>query len=97
MNGQNYRGSSPSLTRHPVLRSLVRATLGTRITNTSGALVIPLGKLSGSDIAVAADGLVEPISCLAGFPHPSGGNGHRVRQYADNKKTCAARFHDGPL
>jgi hypothetical protein len=87
VNGQNYRGSSPSLTRHPVLRSLVRATLGTRITMTPGALVIPLGKAAQEAISLlAADGLVEPISCLAGFPHPSGGNGHRVRQYADNQE-----------
>jgi len=87
VNGQNYRGSSPSLTRHPVLRSLVRASLGARIAMTPHALVIPLGKAAQEAVSLlTADQLAKPTWCLTGFPHPSGGNGHRVRQYAANRK-----------
>ena len=83
VNGRNYGGTSPALTRHPVLRSLVRASLGPRLDMTPGALVIPLGKAAQGALAfLAAEGLVDPARCLLGFPHPSGANGWRVRQYA---------------
>ena len=86
VNGENYRGRSPSLARDPVLRSLVRACLGARIAMAPDALIIPLGKAAQEAVSLlTADGLVSPSRCLTGFPHPSGGNGHRVRQYAANQ------------
>jgi hypothetical protein len=76
----------------PVLRSLVRASLGTRVAMTPGALVIPLGKAAQAAVSLlAADGLLEPGRSLTGFPHPSGGNGHRVRQYAANREALAGQ------
>jgi hypothetical protein len=45
VNGQNYGGGSPPLISHPVLRSLVRASLGPRVAMAAGALVVRLGKL----------------------------------------------------
>jgi hypothetical protein len=69
-----------------VLRSLVGACLGARIAMAPDALMIPLGKTAQEAVSLlAADGLVSPSRCLTGFPHPSGGNGHRVRQYAANQ------------
>ena len=59
VNGRNYGGASPPLTRHPVLRSLVRASLGTRVAMTPDALVIPLGKTAQEAASLlAADGLL---------------------------------------
>jgi len=90
VNGNNYGGASPPLARHPVLRSLVRVSLGARVAMTPGALVVPLGKAVQHAVSLlAADGLVNPGRCLTGFPHPSGGNGHRVRQYAANREALA--------
>ena len=69
-----------------MLRSLVGACLGARIAMAPDALMIPLGKTAQEAVSLlAADGLVSPSRCLTGFPHPSGGNGHRVRQYAANQ------------
>lgn len=85
-NGENYRGSSPHLTRHPVLRALVRASLGARVVMTPGALIIPLGTAAGDAVSLlAADGLADEGRVLTGFPHPSGGNGHRTRIYQANR------------
>lgn len=90
VNGRNYSGAGPPLARHPVLRSLVRVSLGTRVAMTPGALVVPLGKAAQSAVSLlAADGLIDPGRSLTGFPHPSGGNGHRVRQYAANREGLA--------
>jgi hypothetical protein len=78
--------------RHPVLRSLVRASLGTRVAMTPDALVISLGKAAQDAVSpLAADGLLDPGRSLTGFPHPSGGNGHRVRQYAANREALAGQ------
>jgi hypothetical protein len=86
VNGQNYGGASPSLARHPVLRSMVRACLGARISMAPNALVIPLGKAAEEAVSLlTADGLVSSDRCLTGFPYPSPGNGHRVRQYAAHR------------
>jgi hypothetical protein len=90
VNGQNYGGASPPLARHLVLRSLVRASLGARIAMVPGALVIPLGNAARAAVSLlTADGLVSSARCLTGFPHPSGGNGHRVRQYAANREALS--------
>src|SRR5262249_57231911 len=82
VNGQNYGGGNPSLIRHPALRSLVRASLGPRVAMAAGALVIPLGTAAQDAVMLpTADGLLDRGRCLLGFPHPSGANGWRVRQY----------------
>lgn len=92
VHGENYNGASPPLARHPVLRSLVRASLGARLAMTPDALVVPLGKAAQAAVALlAADRLVDPDRLLTGFPHPSGGNGHRVQQYAANREALAGR------
>jgi hypothetical protein len=90
VNGRNYGGASPSLARDPLLRSLVRASLGARIAMTQNALVVPLGKAAQEAVTLlAADGLVSAGQRLTGFPHPSGANGHRARQYEANRESLA--------
>ncbi len=88
VNGQNYSGGNPPLIGHPVLRSLVRASLGPRVAMAAEALVIPLGKAAQDAVMLlTADGLLDRERCLLGFPHPSGANGWRVRQYTARRKT----------
>ena len=90
VNGQNYGGRSPSLVRHPVLRSFVRSCLGARVAMAPGALVIPLGTAVQEAVTLlVADGLLDPRRCLTGFPHPSGGNGHRKSQYASRREVLS--------
>ncbi len=90
VNGQNYRGRSPSLIRHPALRSFVRACLGPRVAMAPMALVIPLGSAATDAATLLVDeGLLDQERCLKGIPHPSGGNGHRVQQYTARRETLA--------
>jgi hypothetical protein len=94
-DGRDYTGGSPSLTRHSALRSLVRASLGARLAMVPTALVIPLGKAAqGAVVFLAAEGLADPARCLLGFPHPSGANGWRVRQYAAMRPELTAQITD---
>lgn len=64
VHGQNYGGASPPLTRDPLLRSLIRASLGARIAMTPNALVVPLGK------AAQDKGADTPAACLAMLAKP---------------------------
>lgn len=90
VNGQNYRGRNPSLITHPALRSFVRACLGPRVAMAATALVIPLGTAATDAATLLIDeGLLDQERCLKGIPHPSGGNGHRVRQYTARRETLA--------
>jgi hypothetical protein len=34
---------------------------------------------------LVAAGDLDEERCLLGFPHPSGGNGHRIRQFRENE------------
>ena len=46
----------------------------------------PLGKAVSSVVQrFASAGQVDLRRCLLGFPHPSGGNGHRVRLFRENR------------
>jgi hypothetical protein len=90
VDGHNYGGASPLLVRHPVLASLVRASLGARVAMAPDALVVPLGKAAGAAVALLVDqSLLDPRRCLLGFPHPSGANAHRARQYAEQRAGLA--------
>jgi|GEM_PF-341189 hypothetical protein len=91
IDGKNYTGGSPSLVRHPVLRSLVVACLGARVAMVPNAVVIPLGEAAQKATELLIErGLLDRRRCLLGFPHPSGGNGWRVRYYKERQQHLTA-------
>ena len=91
VDGENYRGASPRLTKHPTLAALVTACLGARVAMASEALVVPLGKAAGEAIEyLAARDLLARERCVLGFPHPSGANGHRLGEYAERRERLTA-------
>jgi hypothetical protein len=50
------------------------------------ALIVPLGRAVEQCVRLlAADGSIDERRCLFGFPHPSGGNGHRLKQFHANE------------
>lgn len=60
-------------------------TLGPELTAAPDALIIPLGKAVESCVQMlVSSGQLDVERCLLGFPHPSGGNGHRLRQFREN-------------
>ncbi|NLS86868.1 hypothetical protein EYI23_02595 [Bacillus subtilis] len=36
---------------------------------------------------------LQNLICLSGFPHPSGANGHRLKQFAKNKELLERQIH----
>lgn len=75
-----------------LLLGYVRDVLATELAETGGALVIALGRAAeGAVAALVRAGEVAAGRCLAGFPHPSGANPHRVAQYKQQQDAMAAK------
>ena len=92
VGGRNYGGGSPRLGNHPTLTALVVASLGSRVAMAKDAIIIPLGRAAQEGVQILVDrGLLEPGRCLFGFPHPSGANGWRLRQYQERRAELSER------
>lgn len=84
-NGRNYSGN-PLPIKHTELRSMVEDILEPELSTVANAVVIPLGKAVTSSLEyLVSKNKLDPSRCLIGFPHPSGANGHRKKQYMQNK------------
>ena len=84
-NGENYSGI-PLPTKHPALREMVELMLGPELNTIQDAIYVPLGKAVTTALDHLADlGRLDRSRCLLGFPHPSGANGHRAKQFEKNR------------
>lgn len=90
-NGKNY-GGKPPIVRSPLLRRYVETRLAGELSRVPGAVVVPLGKsVSEALQLLASDVRLDLSRCLIGFPHPSGGNGHRKQEYAERREALQAQ------
>jgi hypothetical protein len=82
----NYTGYSPPLVESPPLRKYVETKLAKELNRVRHALIIPLGNSVSASLQILVNkGILAASQCLIGFPHPAGGNGHRVRQFTEAK------------
>lgn len=86
VNGQNYTGYNPYLLKLPVFIKYIERYLAKELECIGDALIIPLGKPVSDALRMLIDKkLIDSRRCLLGFPHPSGANGHREKQYRDRQ------------
>ena len=70
-----------------VLHSYMKKYFYKEIERLQKALIIPLGKAVEEVLCFMIDeGIIKKEQCSFGFPHPSGANGHRKKQFEDNKE-----------
>lgn len=84
--GKNYTGHNPSMKHSKLLTSFVYSVFPEELKLIdNNALIIPLGKIVDEMIMELdlAGKINQPY--LTGFPHPSGANGHRLKQLAQKK------------
>ena len=94
-NGKNYNGSIPNILKTEVLEHHILDYTAGEISKLNDALIIPLGVNVSKVIMYLADnGYINKESILNGFPHPSGGNGHRHKQFAVNKEDMQRKLQD---
>lgn len=87
-NGKNYTGSTPSPLKSEILWKQIEKLFIPEISEFKGKLIIPLGK-SVSEILskIQSENKLNSNFILNGFPHPSGANGHRAKQFESNKES----------
>ena len=87
VDGRNYTGHDPAIDVHPLLCSFIDDVLAPELEALPGALIIPLGKAVDAALhRLTTYGRLDPARWVTGFPHPSGANGHRHRQFADRRE-----------
>lgn len=86
-NGKNYTGSSPSPLKSEILWKQIEKSFIPEINEFKGKLIIPLGKSVNEILSkIQSDNKLNDNFILNGFPHPSGANGHRAKQFDNNKE-----------
>lgn len=92
---KNYSGAHPKLLSDPFLRECAQLSLEQELGILSQALIIPLGKtVEGMLRLLVSEGKLDDQRCLWGFPHPSGANGHRFKQFASHQEDMATTLQD---
>ena len=86
INNKNYTGSNPKIMDNEILYSYVKKYFYNEIKILPNALIVQLGKAVEEVLEkMIKDNLIKEEQCLLGFPHPSGANGHRKKQFEENK------------
>lgn len=85
--GKNYNGASPDMLRTELFRSYVEGSFAHEMAMLKDALILPMGiNVHRAVETLVLKGILDPERILKGFPHPSGGNGHRHRIFAENRE-----------
>lgn len=86
--GKNYTGHRPTIQQSPLLQQYVYEEFPKELVQiTPPALVIPLGKIVEQIILkLIRKHKIPHHLYLMGFPHPSGANGHRLKQFQQQKQ-----------
>jgi hypothetical protein len=90
--GKNYSGHQPALLETAILRRFVLDVLAVELQLTSTALIIALGTCV-SDVVrlLISKELIKAERCVLDFPHPSGANRHRSKQFGQLQGVLAKR------
>ncbi|MGG3892096.1 hypothetical protein [Metabacillus fastidiosus] len=86
-DGKNFNGSRPNILKTDLLKKYIVENFVPEINMLNKPLIIPLGvNVSNVLNFLIENHYIPSQSILNGFPHPSGSNGHRHRQFAENKE-----------
>ncbi|RIW29052.1 hypothetical protein D3H55_20155 [Bacillus salacetis] len=83
---QNYTGHKPALSQSNLLSCYAFKIFPEELNQIDpSAIVIPLGRTVESVLLKLKEEHRISQTLLTGFPHPSGANGHRLKQFRQNK------------
>lgn len=95
VQGKNYTGAQPPLLSNEFLRETAVAFTKEELDRQPRALIIPLGKTVESLLhLMEEEGFLGQCGILHGFPHPSGANGHRHKQFDDHREAMKRRLEE---
>lgn len=85
--GKNYTGHQPKIHQSPMLKRFAYEDFPKEIHALSNpTIIIPLGKVVDHVLTQIKHTIHPKHLLIHGFPHPSGANGHRKKQFAANKE-----------
>jgi hypothetical protein len=88
---RNFSGGGINLADIPLFRRMLDELLAPRVARAETAMIVPLGKAAASGLRYLCEqGIVSPKRVLLGMPHPSGANGHRMRQFSETRDAMAS-------
>jgi len=93
--GKNYTGSTPNIITTELLMKYIINGFAKEIETMNNPLIIPLG-INVTKVLnyLVENNYIESKFILNGFPHTSGANGHRHRQFAENKKEMEQKLKE---
>ena len=95
VKGKNYTGHTPDLMKNNLLRTEVETHFYPQVEALKEALIIPLGKCVEEVITgLIEKGIIEEKQCLMGFPHPSGANVNRKKQFEAEKEQMMRKISE---
>lgn len=87
VKGKNYTGHTPELMKNQLLYEEVKTHFYPQLEALKEALIIPLGRCVEEIIChQIEEGVLQEKQCLIGFPHPSGANVNRKKQFEIEKE-----------
>lgn len=83
IKGKNYTGNAPNMLMHPILKTYIDTYFVEEISRLEKqAIFIPLGKaVEEVFYYLIEQNILKEEQCLFHFPHPSGANGGRKKQF----------------
>ena len=95
VKGKNYTGHSPKLLKTSLLLKYIQDYFVSELSTLDPVLIIPLGKgVEEALFYLAKQKLINENQILKGFPHPSGANAHRFKQFEENKQSMIKQITD---
>lgn len=92
-SGKNYTGSAPAPLKSKLLCRQINNYLIPEMSSFTDALIIPLGKnVNNIFLELQSNDKLNGNTILSGFPHPSGANGHRAKEFELNKTQMAKKI-----
>ena len=87
IKGKNYTGFGPKILESDILEEYLRKYFYKEVSKLSDVFIIPLGKAVEEVLEMMiSENVIKREQCLLGFPHPSGANGHRKKQFEEKKE-----------
>lgn len=95
INNKNYTGSNQKILDDEALLFYMKEYFYKEVENMKNTLIIPLGKAVEEVLEfMISEKLIKEEQCLLGFPHPSGANGHRKKQFEENKDNLIIKVNN---
>lgn len=93
VQGANYNGHSPKALKESILNKYILESFPHEASSLNSPLIIPLGKAVEEVLnMLTKNKIILKEQCLLGFPHPSGANGHRNRQFEKHKDSMIIKI-----